>query len=175
MRRVRESGGATIEMTLLGIPIIFVLISIFEISRGMWMYETAAFAVREGVRYATVHGVNCRPNPPTVTNSCLKTAAQITAVIRNVAVGLDPSATQLTFSVPSSPGGTPVNCFLNGTGDAACANVWPADGANSIVDVIEIRLITPFNSALAMFWPGGKPVQFAFVNLGGSSTDQIQF
>jgi hypothetical protein len=162
-------------MTLVGIPIIFVLISIFEISRGMWMYETAAFAVREGVRFASVHGANCKPNPPTVTNNCLKTAAEVSAVIRNVAVGLDPSATQLTFATPSVPSVTPFTCNLNGTGDARCANDWPEDGANSSADVIEIRLSTPFNSALAMFWPGTKPVSFSVVSLGGSSSDQIQF
>jgi hypothetical protein len=110
-----------------------------------------------------------------VTNTCLKTAADITEVIRNAAVGLERGSTQLTFSVPSVPSVTSFNCFLNGTGDARCGNTWPADGSNSVVDVIEIRLRTPFRSALAMFWPGSKPVSFSVVSLGGSSSDQIQF
>ena len=46
--RRAQRGATTIEMTLVGIPIIFLLISTFEISRGMWMYNTAATAVREG-------------------------------------------------------------------------------------------------------------------------------
>src|SRR5215471_18790761 len=58
-RRNRQRGGSSlIEFTLVGIPIIFVLISTFEMSRGMWLYHTLAYAAREGTRYAIVHGVN---------------------------------------------------------------------------------------------------------------------
>ena len=59
-RRNRTRRGSSIlEFVLVGIPIIFVLISLFEISRGMWTYHTMAYAVREGVCYATVHGKGC--------------------------------------------------------------------------------------------------------------------
>ena len=34
-------------MTLVGIPIIFTLICVFEISRGMWIYHTLAYAVND--------------------------------------------------------------------------------------------------------------------------------
>ena len=175
----RRKGSVTVEMTLVGIPVIFVLVSIFEISRGMWMYETASFAVREGVRFAAVHGVNCKPSPPTVTNDCLKTAFQVTAVIRSAAVALGQESlanTPVTFSVPSVPTVTSFNCNLDGTtGDARCSAVWPDDGANSPPNVISISLSTPFRSALAMFWPGSRPVAFGQVNLGASSSDSIQF
>src|SRR5690242_13216787 len=50
------SGQSLVEFTFVGIPMIFVLIGTFEISRGMWMYHTLAHAVRDGVRYASVHG-----------------------------------------------------------------------------------------------------------------------
>ena len=55
-QRNLEKGSSMVEFALVGIPLIFILISIFEISRGMWMYETVAHAVREGARYAAVHG-----------------------------------------------------------------------------------------------------------------------
>jgi hypothetical protein len=47
-RKQRQRGSAMIEFTLVGIPMIFLLISIFEISRAMWNYHTLAFAIREG-------------------------------------------------------------------------------------------------------------------------------
>ena len=96
-----------LEMTLVGIPIIFILISIFEMSRGMWMYHTAAHSVKLGVRIATTHGENCVYNPPSTTNSCSVTPSDLingftigsTHIdgIRAAAVGLDPNTTKLTF------------------------------------------------------------------------------
>jgi len=41
--------------------------------------------------------------------------------------------------------------------------------------VIRIDIVTPFNSALAMFWPGSRPVSFSRMNLGASSSDVVQF
>ena len=49
MNRSRGRTGSTlIEFTLVGIPLIFVLISTFEMARGMWNYQTLAYAVRAG-------------------------------------------------------------------------------------------------------------------------------
>ena len=45
-RRHRSLGQSLVEFTLVGIPIVFVLISIFEISRGM----QDAFAVESHAR-----------------------------------------------------------------------------------------------------------------------------
>ncbi len=67
--RKAERGSTVIEMTLVGIPIIFTLISVVEISRGMWMYHTLAYAAKNGVRLAVVHGRNCinvKSCPPSV-------------------------------------------------------------------------------------------------------------
>src|ERR1700685_3638067 len=92
-----------IEFTFVGIPLIFSLISVFEVSRGMWIYHTLAYSVKEGVRYAIVHGVDCYYNPPAVLNNCQVTASQVAAVVEKAGVGLDPAATTLTFI---STGGT---------------------------------------------------------------------
>src|SRR5438874_6963926 len=89
-------GSAMLEMTLVGIPIIFILISIFEMSRGMWIYHTLAYAVKEGTRFAMVHGQNCWPLTPSVTNSCKTMVADVAAVIKSAGIGLDPATTTLT-------------------------------------------------------------------------------
>jgi len=169
--RTNRVGSATLEMTLVGIPIIFVLISIFEMSRGMWVYHTLAYSVKAGTRFAAVHGQDCVTLPPTVTNNCAKTIADVAAVIENAGIGLDVKFTKLTFT----PGGTA--CYFS-QGSSPCSAVtsqWPPDGSNGIGQTIKIDIIVPFNSALAMFWPGTRPVSFALVNLGATSTEVIQF
>jgi hypothetical protein len=181
MKKYLQRGAATVEMTLVGIPIIFTLISIFEISRGMWNYHTLAYAVKEGVRFAIVHGKDCGTVGPIV-NTCTKTAAQVADVIRNAGVGLDPSATTVKFFSGIAGGGAltlDATCTLAGTQvgvGTSCASQWPPEGSNGAgTNVVEIDVITPFYSALAMFWPGSSPVSFAVVNFGASSSEVIQF
>ena len=53
-------GAVTLEFTLVGIPLLFTLISTVEMSRGMWMYQTQAYAISQGVRYLVVHGADCQ-------------------------------------------------------------------------------------------------------------------
>jgi len=157
-----------IEMTLVGIPIIFILISIFEMSRGMWIYHTLAYSVREGTRFAAVHGQDCVTVVPTVTNACAKTVAQVAAVIEQAGIGLDRATTTLTFTAGGSISCTIVTCAAN-------ASQWPPSGANGIGQIVKIDVIVPFHSALAMFWPGTRPVRFAVSNMGATSSEVIQF
>src|SRR5579871_5563504 len=94
--RLKRSGQSLIEFTLVGIPLIFVLISVFEISRGMWIYHTLAYSVKNGVRYASVHGINCvgsatnsklqNPNNCTVNMGPADVPGTIAYVIRQSAV-----------------------------------------------------------------------------------------
>jgi hypothetical protein len=185
--RRKQRGQAMIEFTLVGIPILFILVSIFEISRGMWMYHTMAYAVKDGVRFASVHGINCYKtagsggsNP----NDCKKTIADIAQLIRDAGVGLDPTTTTLTF-FPGDGGGVSTQCKMAGGGGTDCpqlkTNAWPpfdATGATSFDAIgkpIRIDVNTPFHSAIALFWPGAKPVVFGTVNLGASSTDYVQY
>lgn len=198
MTRQRQRGATTIEMTMVGIPLIFILISIFEISRGMWMYNTASTAVREGLRFASVHGLNCVHNPPSVPNSCDVKANDIVAVIR-MGIGngiLDSQGNSRDYG-PTGAGGAGLvkettivtftsktvtfNCPLDGTsgGEARCSQTWPPTtpvGENLVKNTISISIKTPFRSALAMFWPGaGRGIQFATTNLWASSSDTVQF
>ena len=190
-----QRGATTVEMALVGIPLVFILISIFEISRGMWMYETAATAVREGLRFATVHGLNCVRNPPSVPNSCEVTANDVVKVIRAGAgnailnsqgtsnnygptgagaVGLNTQNTIVTFASKT----VTFNCTLDGMSGGSCNQTWPPTtptGENFVKNVITISIKTPFNSALSMFWPGSRPINFSTVNLWASSSDTIQF
>ena len=167
--RLQDRGAVTIEMTLVGIPLIFILIMTFEVSRGMWMYDTMAAAVKEGVRFSIVHGQDCVTTPP-MNNTCAKTIADTALEIQKTGVGLDPQKTQLTFI---AAGATVATCTL--TGCASNVSLWPPSGSNGAGSVIEIDVEAPFCSALAGFWPGAHPVSFAVTKFAANSTDSIQF
>jgi Flp pilus assembly protein TadG len=166
-RKQRQRGSAMIEFTLVGIPMIFVLISVFEISRGMWNYHTLAYAVKEGTRYAIVHGSDCSSDPQ---NSCGVTVGQVAQRIQYAGIGLDPSQVQLTFT----SSGNSITCNLN-----ACLGnptVWPEAPLNTPGSALTIGASLPFQSALAMFWPGAASgASFPTFNLTAGSSDIIQF
>ena len=144
-RKHRQRGSAMIEFTLVGIPMIFVLISTFEISRAMWNYHTLAYAIREGTRYAVVHGAGCSSDP---LNTCGLTIGQVAQRIQDTGIGLDPNQLNLTFT----SSGHAVPCVLS----ACIGNTtpWPELPKNAPGNAIAISASLPFESALAMFWPG---------------------
>ena len=176
MRKSKQLGQSLVEFTLVGIPMLFVLISVFEVSRGMWMYNTLAHAAKAGVRYAIVHGIdctkngnNCRVQIGPSNNTCNNTNGTIAEVIRCAGVGLDPQNTTVTFiSTQGTLGPYSLNAVPAGTW-------WPPDDGNLKGQPLTIELRVPFNSAIAMLWPGSAPVSFASGTLPASSSDQIQF
>ena len=167
-RRARQRGGSTlIEFTLVGVPLIFALISIFELCRGMWIYDTLAATVKTGARYAVVHGQNCS----TAGNTCAVTIAQIAARMQNTGVGLLPDQLSLTFT-PSSGSAitcTMTNCLANNT-------AWPPSSAYGIGNNVTIYGSYPFRSMISMLWPdAGKVNTFGAVTFGATSKERIQF
>lgn len=168
VRRKRgEHGGPTlVEFTLVGIPMIFLLISTFEISRAMWTYHTLAYGVKEGTRYAAVHGATCATAP----NTCTVTVGQVAQQVQNATAGLLASQMNLTFvSVGGSFSCTLSSCLTNNT-------VWPAAPGNAFGSNIEIDATYPFQSAIAMFWPGaGSGVStMGTINFPASSQDTMK-
>lgn len=166
-RRKRQGGNALIEFTLVGIPLIFVLISIFEISRGMWIYHTLEYAVTEGTRFSIVHGANCWVSP----NTCGQTIGQTAGIIQYAGVGLLPDQLTLTFTANTGVTATCLlkDCLSNGA-------QWPPTNGNLQGMDITISASYPFSSAIAMFWPGaGAGLVFPTINLPATSTERIQF
>lgn len=166
--RSREFGGGTLmEFTMVGIPMVFVLISTFEIARGMWLYHTAAFAVKAGARYASVHGEHCE-----APNSCTVTIRDIAGVIQSAGAGLDPAQLILTFQPQKA---SSITCALS-----SCRSnntVWPPTGSNATGLTITISATYPFRSMISMFWPGagGAYGPYTAVNFPASSRERIQF
>ena len=171
-KRRRQSGGnSLIEFTLVGIPIIFVLISIFQMACGMWLYETLAYAVREGTRYAIVHGVNCSRNG----NAYCVTVSGVASVVGSAARGLDPG--QMTVTLTPSQGSAITDTLDNLMNSSTYSTTtWPPATANAVGAPVKISVVYPFNSGISMFWPGVKPMTpNGRLYMPASSTDLIQY
>lgn len=169
-----RKGQALIEFTLIGIPILFTIISIFEMSRGMWIYHTLNYSVKRGARLAVVHGINCQ-NTANNPNNCPVTVGDVAREIQQNGAGLDPNTTTLTFTPVAS--GTP--CALQAC--LALTEIWPTYDSsgvtsdNAVGKPIRIRAVTIFRSALGMLFPGVGTVRFGVYNLGADSTEYVQF
>jgi Flp pilus assembly protein TadG len=156
-----------LEFTLVGIPMIFILLSIFEVARGMWTYQTLAYAVREGTRYAIMHGKGCA-SP----NSCQVTIGNITSVIQAAGVGLDPASVYVTFTPASGSASTDTM-----TNQLASTTTWPPSGANVPGQTVSISAKYQFKTFLAIFWAGaGRPLNDSgSFWLPASSSEPIQY
>jgi hypothetical protein len=156
MQTHRQSriGNATIEFTLVGIPLVFVLISTIEMARGMWVYHTLAYAVKEGTRYAVARGQNS-PTQPTYQSVC--------STIVQAGTGLLQGDLTLTFHSATAKDVTCVCGSSSSSSWPQCtAGAWPPGGSPTVIDnqpgqTILITGYYPFVSAISMFWPGAGP------------------
>jgi Flp pilus assembly protein TadG len=169
-QRRRERGNSLVEFTLVGIPLIFILIATFEMARGMWNYQTLAFAVKSGARYTVVHGQNCAIAP----NACTVSISQIASKIRYEGPGLPADRVTLTFT-PSS--GSATSCVLAACIDDYTSPAWPPSAANAPGQDVRISGRLEFRSAMLFFWPGaGRPARTApVVNLSADTRETIQY
>ncbi len=159
-------GATALEFTLAGIPLMFILFSIFEGARGMWTYEMMSYAVREGTRYASMHGKDCA-SP----NSCQITVGQIASYIQAAGPLLSSSTTlTLTPSTGSATTGTISSLASNSA-------IWPSSTANAPGQTVKIAASYPFQTILAIFWTGsGPPLNDSKTfTLRASSAEAIQY
>ncbi len=176
-KRNGRRGNTLVEFTLVGIPVIFALISIFEMSRGMWLYHTLASSVREGVRFAIVHGNDCNIPP----SNCAVRVRDIAERIRSYAIGLPPAEIRnVTISSSSrtlGPYSTLADCLSDNAYFPAAAPGGIEDpGGGRLISHVEIRAAYRFQSAIAMFWPGaGRGMKAGTFLLPASSKEYIQY
>jgi hypothetical protein len=149
-RKRNWRGNATIEFTLVGIPLVFVLISTIEMARGMWIYHTLAYAIKGGTRYAVARGQN---------NSGVSHSSYqgVCTAILQAGAGLLKEDLILTFqSATTQPTTLKADACLSNPGQ------WPPGLAAGKIDdqagqMISISGFYPFVSAISMFWPGAGP------------------
>jgi Flp pilus assembly protein TadG len=161
-RRSSCRGSTVVEFALAGIPLLFILISIFELSRGLWIYHSLGYAVREGVRYASFHGKGCA-----FPKTCSVTVGQIAAVIQSAGL-LDQDA--VTMTLTTATGGTTSGTMSS---QLASTTVWPPSGANTPGQHVKIAVKYPYQSFLGILWNGASGSQTIY--LSASSSEPIQF
>jgi len=167
MKRRRRSRGSTVlEFALVGVPMMMAFISIVEMGRTMWTYQTLAYASKEVNRYVAVHGTHCG----TGTNNCKLTVANVATAAETYAIGLDPGTLDVTLTSPSTTYTcSPVSsCTSN-------SNAWPPSADSTVGTVIQVRLQYQFASALAMMWPGAKAANYGSYSLGAYSKQRVLF
>lgn len=169
-RHSTQRGSAMVEFSLVGLGLVFVLISIFEMARGMWVYHTLAHVSKEATRFLIVRGSECQDK-----SGCIA-SAQLGALATKLAqegVGLDPN----NFSIQVFRDGTQVvgssGSYVTVQSLSGSTTVWDSIAKKGAFVSVNVRY--PFRSAIAMFWPGNKGQVFGVFNLGASSQDTIQF
>jgi hypothetical protein len=149
-----------VEFVIVGIPLIFLIISVEEISRGMMIYDALTSAVSRTARFISVRGKDC---------ACL-TVSQIVTQMKTYGTGLDPS--QLNVTLTATSGSTTCNplnsCASSGTS-------WPSTADGAVGNNIQVTGVYRFNSALVLFWPGAAKNSIASVNLNAVSQQTIQY
>jgi Flp pilus assembly protein TadG len=141
--RKAERGSSVLEFTLSSIPLIFVMVSVVEMSLGMWNYHTLNEAVKITTRTAAVRGVDC------ASLSCAMTVGQVTQMLTTKGVGLASDSLNVTLT----DGNGAINCnpVSNCT---SSTTTWPRSGGNGTGQVISISATYPFKSPIPMFVPG---------------------
>lgn len=148
LHRNRQSGNVGLEFTLVGIPVLFVLISVINISYVMMTMHTMQAAAEQTARYVIGHGSDCAAK----SNSCTTTVGTIAVVMTMFNAGVNPHQLQVTLTTASgaSTSCNPLaSCQSNST-------VWPpsSNGDNQAGKDIMITASYPCYTVIGIFWPG---------------------
>jgi len=161
-KRRAARGSNLIEFTLVGIPLVFMILTIFQISLGMFTYHTLANAIDVGARLASVQPGNVGgPNG-------------IAQTIINNAPGLLPGKLTLTFSGTVGGTATPVaTCVATTCVSSYSSTAFPPGSA--FTDTLTVLGTYPFATPFAMFWPTVGPMKLAGnITLGATTTQLVQ-
>jgi len=140
-------GSAMLEFTLMGVPMIFIWISIVQMSVGMWNYDVLQNAVKATGNYISVHGADCSTNG----NSCTINVGNVISTFKTYAIGLQTSSVNMTLT---SASGTTVTCNPI-TSCNSSSTTWPPTADAAAGKDFEIRADYTWRTGLSMVAPGG--------------------
>jgi Flp pilus assembly protein TadG len=164
MKVVRCRGNALLEFTLCSIPLIFVIVSVVQMSLGMWNYHTLNEAIKVTTRTASVRGADC------ASLSCALTVGEITQMLTTKGVGLLPGS--LIVTLTDANGAITCNPVSTCT---SSTTTWPRSGGNSTGQVISISAKYPFSTAISMFVPGRGGAAFRPLTFSAISQQVIDY
>ena len=162
----RRNGTGLIEFTLLTLPVIFMTLSILEMSLIGWKYHSMAYGVEVAARYACIHGRNCSKNG----NSCTITVGNVANVIASQSPALDASQLNVTLTThASSVSCNPLNsCFSN-------ASQFPNSTDNGVGLDVTITATYLFRNPIPFAWAGQAGSTVGTFTLGATSRQSIVF
>jgi Flp pilus assembly protein TadG len=172
-RRRGIRGSSMVEFTLVGFPLVFILISIFEMARGMWNYHTLEEAVEVGTRYEAVRGSDLQAQSACVSSedSCGASLNGVATALANAATGLPSSDWNVTLTAgTASHSCSPLSSCVGVTG-----TTWPPAGNNAPGTTIEISATYSFTNALSYFWPGTSSFVFGTFTFTAESQQTILY
>jgi Flp pilus assembly protein TadG len=165
-KRKPRLGNALIEFTLIGIPIIFITLSIVGVSLDMWEYHNLAYASEMTARYVTVHGATCSANG----NSCTITVAKVASYFATQAMALD--AAKVIVKMTDGSGTTtcsPVSSCYSFT-----STQFPNASYNSVGSDVRITATYVLRNPLMLYWPPDVDPDGTFT-VGATSRQPILF
>jgi Flp pilus assembly protein TadG len=158
-------GSALIEFTLMGIPIIFLTISVFSISIDMWEFHELPHAVEMTARYAATHGKGCA-SP----NTCSLTVAGMVSYFEAQNISLLPSLVNVTFT--DSGGSTSCAPLTNCSSSLA---TFPSASHNAPGQDVTVYATYSLKNPVAIFWPSGHNSVWHAFTVGATSRQRILF
>ena len=163
-----RGGNALVEFTLLGIPVIFITISIVAMGLNMWEFHNLAYATESTARYISMHGATC--GSP---NSCTLTIQSSANFFETQALALDPSLVKVIFTDGS--GSTTCNPVKNCTTSSAGNLVkFPATNYNAVNSDISVSATYLLKNPIALYWPPDSDSSHDFT-VGAVSKQRILF
>jgi Flp pilus assembly protein TadG len=167
----KRRGSAMVEFVLVGIPALFLTISVFEVSMIMWQYHTLAEGVAQATRYAAAHGQECSTNG----NTCATSIGAVATVLHQQAIGLDTAKVNVTFVSPNGTNGpyTLADCISPGAINTT--TFPPANSGGAPGSLITISVTYAIPNPLFIFWTGSAPMSAHTYTLGATSTQEILF
>jgi Flp pilus assembly protein TadG len=159
-----------VEFALICVPLLFCIISVLEIARGMWHYHTIQFATKATGAYISVHGSTCNIPP----NSCVIKVNDIVRAFQDAATGIQASDVKLTLTTQS---GAVTTCQTLG-GCSTNNTIWPPNSPSQSPDNVAgkqftVRAEYTFRTALSMVSRG--KVAFGAFRFAGVSRQLIVF
>jgi Flp pilus assembly protein TadG len=165
MRIRRRSGQAMVEFAFTSIFLIFILMSLYSMSVGMWQYHTLAEAVNVTARTAAVHGAGC------VGKSCATTVDQIARTLKARALGIPVG--QINATLTSSASTVTCNPLSTCVGNSAA---WPTLAGNTALTTnISVTATVQFTDPVSVWVPGHGTQRIAPVTFGANSTQPVIF
>lgn len=161
--RKSRSGNTLIEFSLLGIPIVFITMTIVSVSIAMWQFHCLAYASEASAAYASVHGATCAQNG----NSCSITIGNMATYFASQAIALPQS--QVTVKFKDGSGTTTCNPLNSCT---SSSTQFPLASYNSVGTDVTVTATYTLKNPIGMLWPSTSARNFT---VGATSRQRILF